>query len=49
MDESTNKNYLGWPDRLYLVDTEDRLASGRGPFSFFSSEMNEAINIVLAR
>ena len=51
MDDATNKDYLGWPDRLYLVDTDGRIAyaGGRGPFFFSTNEMNEAIKTVLAR
>jgi len=51
MDDSTNQNYLGWPDRLYLVDKDGKLAyaGGRGPFFFSTEEMDEAIQRVLAR
>ena len=35
-DNSTERNYTGWPDRLYVIDREGRVAykSEPGPFGF---------------
>lgn len=35
-DNSTERNYTGWPDRLYVIDKDGRIAykSGPGPFGF---------------
>jgi len=35
-DNATDRAYTGWPDRLYVVDRDGRVAykSGPGPFGF---------------
>jgi len=35
-DDSTDEAYSGWPDRLYVIDRDGRIAykSGPGPFGF---------------
>ena len=45
MDDAVNKAYQGWPDRLYLVGKDGKLAyaSGRGPFGFEPDELESAI------
>ena len=45
LDDAVNKAYRGWPDRLYLVDTEGKIAyaGGRGPFYFSPNEWEKAI------
>ena len=44
-DNTTEKNYTGWPDRIYLVDTHGRIAykSGPGPFGFKPDGLKEAL------
>jgi type I thyroxine 5'-deiodinase len=44
-DDSTEKAYAGWPDRLYLIDREGRVAykSKPGPFGFKPDELESAI------
>lgn len=44
-DDKTDEAYKGWPDRLYLVDREGRVAykSGPGPFGFRPEELESAI------
>lgn len=44
-DNSTDAAYSGWPDRLYVVDREGRIAykSGPGPFGFKPAEMERAL------
>jgi hypothetical protein len=40
-DNSTEQAYTGWPDRLYVIDREGKVAqkSGAGPFGFRPAEM----------
>jgi hypothetical protein len=42
---STEQAYTGWPDRLYLIDAQGRIAykSKPGPFGFKSDELSSAI------
>jgi Iodothyronine deiodinase len=42
---STEKSYTGWPDRLYLIDGQGRVAykSKPGPFGFKPQELAAAI------
>jgi hypothetical protein len=44
-DDSTERAYSGWPDRLYLVDRDGRLAykSKPGPFGFKPADLEAAI------
>ncbi len=45
LDDKTNKAYSGWPDRLYLVGKDGKLAyaGGRGPFGFKPEQLEAAI------
>lgn len=45
MDNETARRYGGWPDRLYLIGTDGRVAfqGGEGPFGFKPEELEEAI------
>jgi hypothetical protein len=51
MDDSAERDYSGWPDRLYVIDSQGRVAykSRPGPFGFKPDEMEEALVQVLAR
>jgi hypothetical protein len=42
---STEQAYTGWPDRLYVIDTNGRVAykSKPGPFGFKADELRAAI------
>ena len=42
---STERAYTGWPDRIYLIDQNGRVAykSKPGPFGFKSEEMEAAL------
>ena len=42
---STEQVYTGWPDRIYLVDQNGRVAYTRrpGPFGFKSEELSQAL------
>jgi hypothetical protein len=48
-DDSTDTAYSGWPDRLYLIDREGRIAykSKPGPFGFKPDELERAIRELL--
>ena len=45
---STETAYTGWPDRLYLIDREGRVAykSKPGPFGFHPRDLARAIERV---
>ena len=49
MEDSVNQAYGGWPDRLYLVGVDGKIAykGGRGPFGFEPDELEEAIEEAL--
>ena len=51
MDDKVNAAYKGWPDRLYLVGTDGKLAyaGGRGPFYFSPDAFEQSIEEVLAK
>lgn len=42
---STERAYTGWPDRIYLVDSQGRIAykSGPGPFGFKAELLEKAL------
>ena len=42
---STEQMYTGWPDRLYLIDVQGRVAykSKPGPFGFHPDELRAAL------
>jgi hypothetical protein len=42
---STEKAYTGWPDRMYLIDSQSKVAykSKPGPFGFNPDELAAAI------
>jgi hypothetical protein len=46
---STESAYTGWPDRLYLIDAQGRVAykSKPGPFGFKSDELKAAIQKIV--
>ena len=45
VDNAVASVYGGWPDRLYLVSADGRIAfqGGEGPFGFKPEELEEAI------
>jgi len=51
MDNKVELSYAGWPDRLYLVDTDGRITykSAPGPAGFIPSELEAAIRKLPAR
>lgn len=49
MDNRVGEAYSGFPDRLYLVGADGRVAykSGRGPFGFKPRELEQALALEL--
>jgi type I thyroxine 5'-deiodinase len=49
IEDSTERAYTGWPDRLYVIDREGRVAykSKPGPFGFAPGSMEEALKKTL--
>ncbi len=49
MDDRVGHAYSGMPSRLYVIDTEGKVAykSGRGPFGFKPDEMEQALVMLL--
>jgi type I thyroxine 5'-deiodinase len=47
MDDSVEKNYTGWPDRLYLIGRDGRVLykSEPGPFGFHPKQLESALRI----
>ena len=45
LDDGVASAYGGWPDRLYLVGADGRIAfqGGEGPFSFKPAELERAL------
>ena len=50
LDDEVARAYGGWPDRLYLVDRDGRIAfqGGEGPFGFHPEQLGAAIELELA-
>jgi peroxiredoxin len=50
MQDSTERAYTGWPDRLYVIDRAGRVAfkSQAGPFGFHPEEVAKALQSVVA-
>ena len=51
MDDRVNQDYGAWPDRLYLVGKDGKIAyhGGPGPFNFSPHELEEAIRKELGK
>lgn len=45
LDDTANDAYAGWPDRLYLIGRDGKVAyhGGRGPFGFSPDQLEAAI------
>ena len=48
-DNSVERAYTGWPDRLYVVDRDGRIAlkSAAGPFGFKPADVEAALERLL--
>lgn len=44
-DNSTERAYTGWPDRLYVIDSSGRIAfkSAPGPYGFNPGDLEKAL------
>lgn len=51
IDDAVNTAYAAWPDRMYLVGRDGRIAyhGGRGPFGFLPDELEAGIQAELER
>jgi type I thyroxine 5'-deiodinase len=49
-DDAVERAYTGWPDRMYVIDRNGRVAykSAAGPFGFKPSELEAALKRLLA-
>ncbi len=49
MDDQVSKRYCGSPSRLYLIDSQGKIAykSGRGPFGFKPAELEHSLVMLL--
>ena len=49
LDNPTERAYTGWPDRLYVIDRDGKVAykSRPGPFGFHPAEMERVLTTVL--
>jgi hypothetical protein len=50
IDNEVAREYGGWPDRLYLIGKDGRVAfqGGDGPFGFKPEQLEEAIEAEVA-
>jgi hypothetical protein len=48
---TTERAYTGWPDRIYLIDTNGRVAykSKPGPFGFKPQELEQALGKLVTK
>jgi type I thyroxine 5'-deiodinase len=49
MNNSTERAYTGWPDRIYLIDRDGRVAfkTKPGPFGFKPSQLDSHLQRIL--
>ena len=49
MDNAVERAYTAWPDRLYVIDTDGRVAykSGAGPFGFKPKQLERTLSRLL--
>ena len=49
IDDRVGKSYSGFPDRLYLIDREGKVAykGGRGPFGYRPRELEQTLVMLL--
>jgi hypothetical protein len=49
IDNTVERQYTGWPDRLYLIGRDGRVAfkSAPGPFGFHPQNLEAALRTVL--
>lgn len=51
MDDATNKAYAGWPDRLYVIDKDGKIAyqGGPGPGGFKPAELGPVLEKLVGK
>src|SRR5690348_10768583 len=51
LDNTVERAYTGWPDRMYLIDASGKIAykSKPGPFGFNTAELRSALERMLPR
>ena len=49
IDNTVERQYTGWPDRMYLIDRDGRVAykSAPGPFGFHPADLEVALRRVV--
>jgi hypothetical protein len=49
IDDRVNRAYSGFPDRLYLIDSQGKVAykGGRGPFGYKPRELEQTLLMLL--
>jgi hypothetical protein len=49
IDDTVNRAYSGFPDRLYLIDRQGKVAykGGRGPFGYKPRELEQSLLMLL--
>lgn len=49
IDDQVNRAYSGFPDRLYLIDREGKVAykGGRGPFAYKPRQLEQSLLMLL--
>ncbi len=49
IDNAVERQYTGWPDRMYLIDREGRVVykSDPGPFGFHPAQLESALQRTL--
>jgi type I thyroxine 5'-deiodinase len=50
-ENATEKAYTGWPDRIYLIDRQNRVAykSKPGPFGFKPDDLEQALKQIASK
>lgn len=50
-DNTTEKAYYGWPDRIYVIDSSGRIAykSKPGPFGFKADELRKELQKIVPK
>jgi hypothetical protein len=51
MQDTVNMTYKAWPERIYVIGTDKRIAykSGIGPFGFKPREAEQALRALLEK
>ena len=49
IDDQVNRAYSGFPDRLYLIDRQGKVAykGGRGPFAYKPRQLEQSLLLML--